>query len=80
MIEHTAQTAIPIVGKTMNYDWGIRGKSSLVAQLHSLNTGEVIEDETQAYAELWMGTHPNGPATVKGTQTHLKERLGKGNG
>ena len=41
------------------YDWGIKGSKSLVAQLQ-----ENPVDEDKPYAELWLGTHPNGPSHI----------------
>ena len=45
----------------MHYDWGKKGKSSLVARL----LGERAIDPLKPYAELWMGVHPKGPSRVK---------------
>ncbi|KIR33080.1 mannose-6-phosphate isomerase, class I [Cryptococcus deuterogattii MMRL2647] len=46
-----------------DYPWGEIGNDSLAARLASKN-GAVSFDlkPDQAYAELWMGTHPNNPA------------------
>ncbi|KIR26610.1 mannose-6-phosphate isomerase, class I [Cryptococcus deuterogattii LA55] len=46
-----------------DYPWGEIGNDSLAARLASKN-GAVSFDlkPEQAYAELWMGTHPNNPA------------------
>lgn len=74
MIEQNGM--VELVGVPQNYDWGIQGRQSLVASLHKSNTGVEI-DEGKPYAELWMGTHPNGPSTLKNGQP-LKEYLGKG--
>ena len=38
-------------GKVQNYAWGKIGKDSLVAQIHSLNSHERIE-ENEPYAEV----------------------------
>lgn len=55
------QTAI------QKYDWGKRGNESLVAKLYeNVNQDFQIEDATP-YAELWMGTHPNGPSAIRET-------------
>ena len=56
-----------------NYDWGIKGTSE-VSALGELNTG-VASDPTKPYAELWMGTHPSGPSSVRGTGKGLRETL-----
>ncbi|CAL5220012.1 g1957 [Coccomyxa viridis] len=55
-----------------NYAWGRKagrnnGKiGSTVAALVEGAGGEV--DNEKPYAELWMGTHPSGPATVEGAE------------
>ncbi|KAK1433244.1 hypothetical protein QVD17_10153 [Tagetes erecta] len=48
-----------------NYDWGRTGHESLVAKMFSSNCDGQI-DETEHYAELWMGTHASGPSYVVG--------------
>ena len=40
---------------SQNYAWGKKGSQSLVAQLSNQDIKEEVP-----YAELWMGTHPNG--------------------
>lgn len=47
-----------------HYDWGIKGGDSLIARMLKANGTEPIKDG-QPYAELWMGTHPNGPSSVR---------------
>lgn len=47
-----------------NYAWGKRGSDSKVAQLKTLENEGFETDEDKNYAELWMGTHPNGPSRV----------------
>ncbi|KAI8978925.1 phosphomannose isomerase type I [Pilobolus umbonatus] len=49
-------------GKTQSYDWGKLGADSKVATYASASGADV--DDDQPYAELWMGTHPNGPSIV----------------
>ena len=56
-----------------NYDWGITGASE-VSALGALNTGTASE-VAKPYAELWMGTHPSGPSTVKDTGVGLRETI-----
>ena len=52
--------------KCQQYDWGKIGNNSLVARLAKSAGGDnFILDEKKPYAELWMGTHPSGPATVQ---------------
>ena len=50
-----------LICPAMNYDWGVKGNASLVAQLL---VNQTINPK-QPYAELWMGIHPKGPARVK---------------
>ncbi|CAK0769933.1 hypothetical protein CVIRNUC_003717 [Coccomyxa viridis] len=55
-----------------NYAWGRKPagangrKGSEVAALVEGSGGEV--ESSKPYAELWMGTHPSGPAVVDGTE------------
>ncbi|KAI0749491.1 mannose-6-phosphate isomerase [Daedaleopsis nitida] len=47
------------------YDWGRQGLSSLAARLAPNAIGHGFQvDENKSYAEIWMGTHPNGPANL----------------
>jgi mannose-6-phosphate isomerase len=58
------------------YAWGKVGLKSTVAQLVQAGGGTVEADKP--YAELWMGTHPNGPAEVvleDGSKRLLNEYL-----
>ena len=48
------------------YAWGKRGARSAVATLKRGEDEQFPVKEDQCYAELWMGTHPNGPSLVKG--------------
>ena len=41
----------PIVAAAQNYDWGVKGSSSLVAKLHVGNSGASINEE-KPYAEV----------------------------
>ncbi|KAJ1967831.1 Mannose-6-phosphate isomerase [Dispira parvispora] len=61
---------------SQNYAWGKVGNDSLVAQLARGHGHKV--DPAQPYAELWMGTHPNGPAMLcnKDHSTSLRAYLG----
>ncbi|VEU23018.1 DEKNAAC104175 [Brettanomyces naardenensis] len=54
----------PIIGAVQNYAWGKFGSSSAVAQFAHDNDPSVVIDESQPYAELWMGTHPKAPAVL----------------
>jgi mannose-6-phosphate isomerase len=68
-------TVIPLIPKVMDYAWGIRGMDSRVARyaLESKTLEEV--DPDTPYAELWIGTHPNGPSMLENGQT-LQEAIG----
>eukprot|EP00924_Labyrinthula_sp_SR-Ha-C_P009882 snap_masked-scaffold_21-processed-gene-2.15-mRNA-1 protein AED:0.16 eAED:0.20 QI:0/0/0/1/1/1/3/0/424 len=62
--------------ETQTYAWGKLGISSKVAQLLS-SSGSVPCLEDTPYAELWMGTHVNGPSKLvfKEKEILLKEFL-----
>ena len=48
-----------------DYAWGIRGLDSRVAR-YALESGIIDEvDPDVPYAELWLGTHPSGPTTIR---------------
>lgn len=70
------QRLIPLRAAVQNYAWGIPGgANSLVARLHSLNSGEAVST-LKPYAELWIGTHPSGPAElISSTPMSLSEFL-----
>jgi mannose-6-phosphate isomerase len=42
-----------------------------VALLHSSSNPDFTIDDATPYAELWMGTHPNGPSVLKGSSQEL---------
>lgn len=64
MISQRARKLQPLHAAVQNYAWGLSPtESSLVARLHALNSGAEVDD-TQPYAELWMGVHPSGPARL----------------
>ncbi|KAF4032331.1 Phosphomannose isomerase type I [Phytophthora infestans] len=46
------------------YAWGKSGLESSVAQLKEAADDSFKADAATSYAELWMGTHPNGPSIV----------------
>ena len=52
----------PLRCAVMTYAWGLRGSNSLVGRLAAANDAEFVVEERSPYAELWMGTHPNGPS------------------
>lgn len=57
------------------YAWGKKGPDSAVAALKASSDSSFAVDEATPYAELWMGTHSNGPAVLKGTGKNLKELI-----
>ncbi|XP_050070227.1 mannose-6-phosphate isomerase [Anopheles maculipalpis] len=64
-----------ILGKLMCYDWGKLGQQSFVAQLAQANDERLEVAPECPYAELWMGDHVNGPATVKSDGKGLDETI-----
>lgn len=56
-----------------NYAWGRPADKSEVAKLAKANG--IAIDESKPFAELWMGTHPSGPAVISGTNTTLRAWL-----
>lgn len=50
--------------KVQNYDWGKLGHESKVAILLSSSDTSAQIDSDKPYAELWMGTHVNGPSLI----------------
>lgn len=59
---------LKITGETRNYDWGSR---SLIPDFFSL------EKTNNKIAEIWFGTHPQGPAQIAGSSKTLTDALGK---
>ncbi|TFK47139.1 mannose-6-phosphate isomerase [Heliocybe sulcata] len=58
------------------YDWGKQGSTALVAKLAPGSVGSDFQvDEKTTYAETWMGTHPNGPASIFNTSQALKDLI-----
>lgn len=57
------------------YNWGKRGSDSIVADLMKSANVDFIVDEQKPYAELWMGTHENGPSYLKDTETSLQKYI-----
>lgn len=56
---------LPLRPVVKDYAWGIRGLDSRVARF-ALESGVIDEvDPDTPYAELWVGTHPSGPATLR---------------
>lgn len=50
--------------KVQNYDWGKLGQDSTVAKLLSSADSNAVIEESKPYAELWIGTHPNGASVI----------------
>ncbi|XP_058063970.1 probable mannose-6-phosphate isomerase [Anopheles bellator] len=55
-----------LTGSVQCYEWGKLGEHSFVAKLAKANDGDLDVKPDRSYAELWMGDHVNGPATLKG--------------
>lgn len=58
-----------------SYDWGKRGINSIVADLKKSANPDFVIDEQKPYAELWMGTHENGPSYLKNTGVSLHKHI-----
>lgn len=61
--------------KVQNYDWGKLGLDSTVAKLLSSAHPDTAIDQSKPYAELWMGTHPNGPSIIIDRDVLLSEYI-----
>ncbi|CAD6188122.1 unnamed protein product [Caenorhabditis auriculariae] len=59
----------------MNYSWGKKGGESLVGTLGIDGKHMDAIDGSQPYAELWMGTHQNGPSKNAETGKLLSDEL-----
>ncbi|KAF2882815.1 hypothetical protein ILUMI_23327 [Ignelater luminosus] len=57
------------------YDWGKIGTESKVASLYKIANPEFEIGNDTPYAELWMGTHTNGPSENKLTGESLSSVL-----
>lgn len=53
----------PLVCTAQQYAWGKIGADAMVARLRKAQ-GEFKVDEEKPYAELWLGTHPNGMSQI----------------
>ena len=61
-----------------NYAWGRDSQDSTVFDVLKANYPEGHNFDTQAqYAELWMGSHPKGEASVKNPENGEFEKIGK---
>ncbi|CAH1635614.1 unnamed protein product [Spodoptera littoralis] len=61
--------------KVQNYEWGKLGLESTVARLLSTAHPDIVIDQSKPYAELWMGTHPNGPSVIIGRDVLLSDYI-----
>ncbi|XP_013139776.1 PREDICTED: mannose-6-phosphate isomerase [Papilio polytes] len=61
--------------KVQNYDWGKLGHESKVAMLLSSSNMSAQIDSDKPYAELWMGTHVNGPSLIIERNVLLSEYI-----
>ena len=57
------------------YAWGKIGLSSAVAALRANAYADFSPDADKPYAELWMGTHTNGPSVLAEAPVALKEHI-----
>ncbi|VDM37806.1 unnamed protein product [Toxocara canis] len=57
-----------------NYAWGKKGMDSEVAMIYAAGH-DVCIDGDKPYAELWMGTHPDGPARLKRNDIKLSSYI-----
>jgi len=57
------------------YNWGKHGMDSIVATLMKSANTDFVVDEEKTYAELWMGTHENGPSYLKDTNVSLQKYI-----
>ena len=64
-----------LVAGVQNYMWGKIGSCSVVAQQKQADDSSFEIDEKKTYAELWMGTHPNCPSLLAGTEEELMSFL-----
>lgn len=60
-----------------NYAWGKLGKESFVAKLYGNVHPEYKIQDKMAYAEFWMGTHPNAPSVIRETGQPLSDFIKK---
>uniref|UniRef100_A0A7E4VTW0 mannose-6-phosphate isomerase n=1 Tax=Panagrellus redivivus TaxID=6233 RepID=A0A7E4VTW0_PANRE len=61
-----------------NYAWGKDGTGSEVARLFAAGHPNHQIGTTTPYAELWMGTHPDGPARVRESSENLSRLIARG--
>ena len=57
------------------YAWGKKGIDSMVVTLMKSSNPDFSSREDTPYAELWMGTHSNGPSFLKDKNKSLDEYI-----
>ncbi|KAK6108112.1 Phosphomannose isomerase type I family protein [Brugia pahangi] len=57
------------------YAWGKKGMTSEVARVYAMGDPDVNIDDKTSYAELWMGTHPDGPCQIQRSQKKLSQYI-----
>lgn len=58
-----------------NYAWGKKGTNSEVACLIRNAFSDYAIEDDKPYAELWLGTHPNGPSQLKTNNKPLQDLI-----
>lgn len=65
VVEVTEKNCIrPLECAAQSYAWGKIGSDSLVARLKNAQSSDFTISEEKPYAELWIGTHPNGMSNI----------------
>ncbi|KAL3985383.1 Phosphomannose isomerase type I family protein [Acanthocheilonema viteae] len=57
------------------YAWGKKGMASEVARIYATGNLDATIDSRTSYAELWMGTHPDGPCQIQRSQKKLSQHI-----
>ncbi|VDK76999.1 unnamed protein product [Onchocerca ochengi] len=57
------------------YEWGKKGVASEVARVYATGNPDASIDDRISYAELWMGTHPDGPCHIQRSQKKLSQYI-----
>lgn len=65
IVETTEENCLrPLECAAQSYAWGKIGSDSLVGRLKNEQTSDFEIEEDKPYAELWIGTHPNGMSQI----------------
>ncbi|XP_015180069.1 PREDICTED: mannose-6-phosphate isomerase [Polistes dominula] len=64
-----------LICAVQNYDWGKYGRDSIVASLIKTSNPNFVINEEKPYAELWMGTHVNGPSYLMEKNISLEKYI-----